>query len=124
MNRRMLLGLAALALALAWGTAPGARADRLGGNYRGPGDLYVLREDAKKTAPEAGDAGGASGSGSTPSSEGSGEGDGSTGEPAEGTSSGDSGSGEDQPPPPHGGEYRGPAGEGDGGEGSGEPPPS
>ena len=51
MDRR-LLGLAAAAVAAigTW-TAPEARADRLGGNFRGPDDTYSTREDAPAPEP-------------------------------------------------------------------------
>jgi thioredoxin-like negative regulator of GroEL len=45
MDRRLLLLAAAFVAALAPGAIPGARADRLRGNYRGPGDRYQVRED-------------------------------------------------------------------------------
>jgi hypothetical protein len=46
MDRRIPLLAAGFAAAMALGSLPEARADRLGGNFRGPNDLYRVREDA------------------------------------------------------------------------------
>lgn len=45
MDRKRLLLAAAVATMTAAGAIPDARADRLGANYRGPGDAYRLRQD-------------------------------------------------------------------------------
>jgi HEAT repeat protein len=115
MNRRILLMLATLAVVAAWAGAPGARADRLGGNYRGPNDTYVVHDDTGGAAPES--SGGSTGGGSAPSSGGDsgGGGDGAGG--AGGDSSGgggDSGGGGSG-----GGGDGGSGGGGDGGSGGG-----
>ena len=51
MDRRTLAAAALTTVILAVAGTPGARADRLGGDFRGPDDVYVLREDP----PPAGD---------------------------------------------------------------------
>ncbi len=102
---RRLLALLLLAALLA---PAAARADRLGGNYRGPDDVYVVREDPTRgPAP-----GGGEGGGKPPARGGEGGGD------AGGDDAGGDGSG-DGPP------YRGPAGEvpPNGGRPPEEPPP-
>ena len=55
MVRTGVLALAAASL-LAVGI-PSARADRLGGNYRGPGDTALVREDPRSPGPAGGKAG-------------------------------------------------------------------
>jgi HEAT repeat protein len=94
-ERQLPIGLL-VALALLAGRSPGARADRLGGNFRGPDDVYQVREDApKKDRDPAGE--GAGGSGEAPDT-------GTTGEAAPESNP-------DSPPPENGGQYRGSAGE-------------
>ncbi len=96
MNRRLLLTVLTVALAAAWGGSPGARADRLGGNFRGPGDKYIVREDTAQSTPDSGTSGGGGGTPAPPTGGGStgGSGDGTSGG-GDGTSAGggDSGGG-------------------------------
>jgi HEAT repeat protein len=121
--RRLAAAAALAALAVGAGS-PAVRADRLGGNYRGPGDVYESRDTPGPTggpgpAGGGGDAPPPGPSGETPPVDG--EGGGESG-PDSGEGSGP-GSGE-------GGQHRGPSGEvptdsrqpEDGG-GDGTPPP-
>jgi HEAT repeat protein len=101
-RRTHFLVAAALAAILARGGTPAARADRLGGNYRGPDDIYVVREDDPKGDP--GTTGGKPGSGSGGSSGGQEGG-------ADGSGGGGSTDSGDTPPPPGDGHNRGPAGD-------------
>ncbi len=132
MGRRVLLLVAAaLAASLVRGGTPAARADRLGGNYRGPDDVYVVREDNPRGDPgTTGGKTGPAGGGSTGGKEGGT--DGSGGNPSAGGDTGTDSGG--APPPPGGDGYRGPASESppdgrppDGGttpdSGGGAPPP-
>src|SRR5688572_12999862 len=108
MDRRLLLLAAALVAVLGSGEAA-ARADRLGGNYRGPGDSYASRDgktgDSGNPAPEAG--GGSGGETPPPASGGDAPPDDAP-EPEP-----DDDSPAPPPPPPKGsdGGYRGPAGD-------------
>lgn len=109
MDRNLVLLLAAAGLIgiTIGGRPPAARADRLGGNYRGPDDVYQVHEDPPPPPP------GAPGAGGAPAGDGSGGDAGSAGgKDAETPPDSKSGEGSEEPPPPkNGGDYRGPAGE-------------
>jgi hypothetical protein len=55
MDRKLLLLVAAAAVAAAPGAIPAARADRLGGNFRGPGDSYRVHQDPPAAAESRAD---------------------------------------------------------------------
>jgi HEAT repeat protein len=116
MNRRLLLTLATLAVVTAWAGAPGARADRLGGNYRGPNDIYVVHDDTTGAAPTSSGGSGTSGGGGPASDGGSSGGGDSAGGAGGGDSGGGSGGGDSG-----GGSGGGDSGGGDSGGGSGAP---
>ncbi len=118
MNRRLQLTLIALGF-LAF--VPWARADRLGGNYRGPDDIYVVHEDPAKTPGSDGQGGGGSGSSDTGSGSSGDASGGSSGEappPDGGGSSPPDDGGGSSPPDDGGGSYP-PSGGGSTSDGSG-----
>jgi HEAT repeat protein len=115
MDRRLLRLAALMAVVFASGAVPAALADRLGGNFRGPDDVYVVREDPKGGPPTGGngDGGGGKAKDDAPAGDGNGGGSGDSGDHGDGA-----------PPNSNGGQYRGPNGEAPpDGRGTEDPPP-